>query len=210
MQNVGWNCLAGEIGDVSEEDVLHLDNSRFCSTACMYLSASMVPSQMCKMPLVLTHLHTVTEAWFVLITIWMPIFFFILRHSMHDCRLFHLEMADLRCFWPQTVSRCCWFMALAWHLQTNQQHFLRFSEVHPSPCNNVLYIIMMVSGFISTMLFFWPFPQKKLFFRIYESCMILWIVDGETFAHMLDVHPAHPTEYWCLNVWHNFKERLRS
>lgn len=44
----------------------YLDGSICCSTTCMYLSALMVPSQMCKLPMpwALTHPHTITDAGF--------------------------------------------------------------------------------------------------------------------------------------------------
>ena len=43
-----------------------LDGSMCCSKTCMYISALMVPSQMCKfpMPLALTQPHTITDAGF--------------------------------------------------------------------------------------------------------------------------------------------------
>ena len=43
-----------------------LDSSICCSKTCMYLSAFMVPSQMCKLPMpwALTHPHTITDAGF--------------------------------------------------------------------------------------------------------------------------------------------------
>jgi len=43
-----------------------LDGSICCSKTCMYLSALMVPSQMCKLPMpwALMHPHTITDAGF--------------------------------------------------------------------------------------------------------------------------------------------------
>ena len=58
-----------------------LDGSICCSKTCMYLSACLVPSLMCKLPMMpraLTHPCTITHAgvWTVLMTVWMVLFLF--------------------------------------------------------------------------------------------------------------------------------------